>query len=301
MLKVLKSGSINVKSAEQKTVAIPDAVIIRTEGEDASATPESLGIDLSVYRPEHMRILEDYFQERKKVLMASVNKEIDHIETESAQRLEESKRQALQIKEEAEKTASEIIKNAQIQAEKIMEDVRQEEIRIYAEAEARGFTEGQRKKSEEISNCFAELDSQMKHMKQLQNEQFEKIAPELKYFALDIAEKIVYKKIEEDDKYLYELVIRAMKELKEPEWITVEISDKMSGLVKYLEEQQKSGIISENAEFNSASSELGDITIESQAGVCDASVALQLKNIRSYFDNYGDDYELYSGTGKSEN
>lgn len=63
----------------------------------------------------------------------------------------------------------------------------------------------------------------------------------------------------------------------------------MAGLVSYLEEQRTVGKIPQNANITTSNTEQGDIKIESQSGICDASILTQLKNIRRYFDNYGEE------------
>ena len=141
----------------------------------------------------------------------------------------------------------------------------------------------------------------MIELKNAQNKQFDKFLPKLKYLAIEIAQKITFKKISENDSFLYELVVQSLKEFKEPEWITVEISEQMSGLISFLNQQQSAGIMQHDVDFVPSDSENGSIILESDSEMLDVSVIHQLKNIKTYFDSYGDDFNDELQSENNEN
>lgn len=298
MLNVLKSGSI---SFNDKPVMIPDAVIIKpTEEQQSPVEITGADINLSVYSDEDKRRLEEYFEKRRAAMMTGINEERERLEKKAHLIVSEAQDKADEMLAEAERKAAKIIADAERKSAAIVDEAEKKSVTISEDAVKQGIEKGRAEKTAEIDECIIKLQQFMIALKNSQTEYFEDMYPQLKYLSLDIAEKIVYKKIEEDEKFLYELVVQALKDFKAAEWINVEISDQMAELVDYLVSQQESGILPQEADFNTASTENGSVMIESQSNVCDASISTQLRNIKSYFDSYGEEYEADSGDNTAQ-
>ena len=134
-----------------------------------------------------------------------------------------------------------------------------------------------------------ELEQVVEDMKAKQQQQFNTFYGDLKYFAVDIAERVVYKKIDRDDEYLRALVIEALKGVKDADWVTVQMSEKLINLVSRLKAAQLDGEIAENVEFKMDNSDVGTVKIKTPDQIIDASIPTQLANIKKYFETYGDE------------
>lgn len=298
MRNVLKSGSI---SFNDKPVMIPDAVIIKpTESQQSPLEISGAEINLSVYSDEDKRRLEEYFEKRKTALMSGINEERERLEKKAKTILTDAQKEADELLSQAWQKAEKIVADAERKSTEIVEEAEKQAVFTLEEAERQGLEKGRRQKAEEIDECIIKLQQFMIALKNSQSEYFEDMYLQLKYFAIDIAEKIVYKKIEEDEKFLYELVVQALKDFKSAEWINVEISEQMAELVDYLVSQQECGLLPSEADFATASTENGSVRIETQSNVCDASVSTQLRNIKSYFDSYGEGNEADSGDNTAQ-
>lgn len=108
-----------------------------------------------------------------------------------------------------------------------------------------------------------------------------------------MASALVYKKIDEDDLFLRELVKAAVKEAKGAEWISVELSDKLGNLVAQLKKDYENSDV--KTEFETVSDkDVGDVVVNGSDRKVVASVREQLSNIREYFrsfEEFGDSQE----------
>jgi len=295
---VLKPSNINYA---KEPVAIPDAVFTKSESEEEMQMDISgVEIDLSAYSDEDKRSLEEYFERKKKTILSSIRSEKMELEQLAQSISDDAQKKAAAIVENAEAKAEASINNAEREASRIISDANDRAEQICEEAQKRGFEEGLSRKAQEIDECIAQQKDFMVALKNAQEEKFEEIYSELKYFALDIAEKIVYKKIEDDGEFLGQLVMQALKDFKSAEWVNVEISDQMTQLAEYLENQQKAGAIPQEAKISTSNTESGTIVLESESAIADVSIDTQINNIKGYFDSYGEEYETEPGDNSAQ-
>lgn len=276
MLKVIKPD--NIKNVEEP-VKIPDAVIIKKPKMKAfEAGLDEAKLNLSGLDGDNAEKLEQYFADSKKHMLEEVGKEYEKISEESKHLMEDSRQQSEQMIKDAREKASKIIEDAGVQGEEIKRKAKED-----------GFLEGQKIKFEEITHVLDELEQLVEDMKSKQQQQFNSFYGDLKYFAVDIAERVVYKKIDRDDDFLRSLVLEALKGVKDAEWITVQLSERMVNLVTRLKALQLDGEISGNVEFKMDNSDVGTVKIKTPEQVIDASIPTQLANIKRYFETYGDE------------
>lgn len=298
MHNVLKPSSISFKS---EPVMIPDAVIVRQPvAEAANIDISNVDINLSAYSDEDKKRLEDYFEKRKTALLSNINNEKARLDEAAKNTIGQAEENARRIIEKAEKTASEIVADAEEKSAALIADAEENAVEIQKNAEIQGAEEGRKQVINQVNDCITQLNDFMIALKNAQKEHFDEMYPQLKYLAADIAESVIFKKIDEDDKFLSELVIRTLKEFKGAEWINIEISEQMAGLVDQLVELQKKGSVPQNANISTASTENGGIKVESEENICDASISTQLRNIRSYFDSFGEEYDSESGDSNTQ-
>ncbi|MDL2219609.1 hypothetical protein LJC04_04685 [Ruminococcaceae bacterium OttesenSCG-928-O06] len=103
---------------------------------------------------------------------------------------------------------------------------------------------------------------------------------QLKWMALEIASKVLAKKVDEDDAVMADMVQKAVQSVRNEAWIRVEVSQEMVRLIDKLTEiyAGQPGI-----EISGVSTAPGTVQIETPSGLMDASLQTQLANLREYF------------------
>lgn len=227
-------------------------------------------------------------------------------ETESDEETDISTLQKVSLESEYEKLQIErdaIIKQAQMEAAQIIEDARAESRQILddaaeqaknlmASAMEEGYSEGVRAKEAEIEDCMLKLNQCLAELKVNQEEFFDDYASELKFTALEVAEKIVAQKLETDPRTIIPLARSAVKTLREVNWVKIEISDKMRDVAAELEKVISDAKSSQRIEVEvRRDADPGTCVVSTAEGVIVASVLQQIKNIRQYFESYKDSEE----------
>lgn len=229
------------------------------------------GFDMSGYTDEQRIQVATFLNEKIAQLNLKNQNEADFMRAKAE---EEYKNKMEQIEADGEKHRQEIIKHAQMQAGEIFEKARQQ-----------GMKAGKQEKLDEISQTILQLEETLQEMKALQNERFDSFSDEIKWLSCDVASALVYKKIDEDDLFLRELVKAAVKEAKGAEWISVELSDKLGNLVVQLKKDFENSDV--KTEFETVSDkDVGDIVVNGSDRKVVASVREQLSNIREYFRSF---------------
>lgn len=280
MLNIISPENVRENS---KAVEIPDAVIVRkprTRADEVSV--EKANIDSSQFDDATKKALKEYFDNYRVHLLKDAKDESARIEEECKARLDAAIREA-----------RETVENANAQAQDILENARAEGERLKEQARLEGFEEGRRIKAQETDELFEQIKAQIEEMKQAQQQAFYEYAEHLKFFAVDVAEDVVKRKVESDDLYLENLVKRALLGFKDADYISVTMSENLSMLAKKLKtDRHSSGL--DNAEFKTNLPDGGSVILEVKEQVIDASLPVQFENIRNYLkaiDENDDDDE----------
>lgn len=291
MSKIFRSEEV-IKIAE--AVKIPDCVV-RVE---PRTLPESTLIGME-YEPDDETELSvpdedtesDAYTESDEDYNPDEPKEIPEEEYDSAE-ISEAEYEKLQIERDA------IIKQAQMEAALILEDARAEGQQIINDAaeQARtvmtsamedGYRDGVQAKQAEIDDCMLKINSYLSELKIDQEDYFDDYANELRFTALEIAEKIVAQKLEVDERVIIPLVRSAVKTLREVNWIKVEVSDKLRDAAAELETVLSVAKSSQSIEVElRRDADAGTCVVHTAEGVIVASVLQQIQNIREYFGQY---------------
>ena len=145
----------------------------------------------------------------------------------------------------------------------------------------------QSKIAEQIKEVQERIKDAEQELKTNQEEFFDKYASELRFLALEIAEKIVAQKLECDEKVLFPLVRSAVKTLRDVSWIKVEVSDKLRKVASELEEVLAEAKPSQSIELElRRDADIGTCVVHTAEGVIVASVLTQIENIHNYFGQY---------------
>ena len=114
---------------------------------------------------------------------------------------------------------------------------RAESEQLKTNAYGEGLRKGISEKSELIENLSQYLSQSIEQLKRDEYEYFEEYAVQLKYIAVEIAEKIIYQKISDDDMTMYKLVKNAVRSVRDVPWVKAEVSEQLSGYADSLEKE----------------------------------------------------------------
>ncbi len=270
MLNVINPANVTENA---RAVEIPDAVIVKKPKPKNDVSLEKAGIDTDKFDEGTRRALKEYFLEKYNELVRDAKAESARIEEECKARVEASLKESRELTE-----------NAKAQAAKIVEDAMAEGEKLKEQAKIDGFEEGKRIKAQETEEFFKAMAKQIDEIKTAQQQAFDEYAEQLKFFAVDVAEDVVKRKVESDDLYLENLVKRALLGFKDADYISVTMSENLSMLAKKLKEDRHSAGL-QNAEFKTNLPEGGSIILEVKEQVIDASLPVQFDNIREYLKN----------------
>lgn len=185
-------------------------------------------------------------------------------------------------KQEAQRVSEELLKQAHSQRDAILKQAGEDAAQIRENAYQEGLEKGRLEKQEAIQQAIDNTNRTIQQIK-LENIQFMHLyEEELKNLAVDIASRILAKQIKSDDQELGELVKQAVNSVKDADWITVEISERMPGLLSYLQSELKKN----QTDVEIAAKDLPEdaCILKTSDGNIDASVSTQLRNVREYFN-----------------
>lgn len=103
---------------------------------------------------------------------------------------------------------------------------------------------------------------------------------QLKWTAIEIASKVMAKKVEDDDAEMAAMVEKAVASVRNEPWIRVDVAQEMTGLIGQLMALFEKD---ENVNVSPIPAQPGTVHIETPSGVVDASLHTQLANLREYF------------------
>lgn len=206
--------------------------------------------------------------------------------------LEGTRREAAEILQKAREEAAMITNKAAIQAqldhdhllEQTAVEMEQIKKQAYEEAYQKGMAEGARDQANSLRDCMTSLIEGVSHLEGEQAGFMAEYEYNLKWLAWEIASKVLGRKLEEDETELVSLVKMAVASVKNAEWITVEVSEKMTGLLDTLSKEFRR-LGDDRVEIRGISGPDDTCIIDTPDGLIDASVYRQLENLRIYFAN----------------
>lgn len=169
--------------------------------------------------------------------------------------------------------------------EELEEIYRPEIDAIKTDAMNKAYYDALNKKKAEIEKCIKNVNDQLDLMVNMQIDYFEKYGTELKYLAIEIAQKMISTKIDEDDMTLNRLVLQTVNASKSSPWLKVEISEHLVGLVDALKEELRNA--DEYCRMEVVPKAVPDDTVRvtGETGTIDASISTQAENLREAFRN----------------
>ncbi len=149
------------------------------------------------------------------------------------------------------------------------------------------YTDARSSKQKQLEQCMDEVNQNTAALQAMYADLVAQYTESLKYMAIEIAQKIMLQKIEEDDTALVGLINQTITAVKQAEGITVEISDRLYGLVEYMQQELTQPEYAGRVELKAGPYTADTIRVSTESGAIDASIRTQIHNLRQAFETAG--------------
>lgn len=224
-------------------------------------------------------IQEQHLQEEEEETVTVIDEEE---EAKKAARIAEELARQRAI-EKAEELSEKIIQNARLEKDKILEQAYVEKDELLRQVQQSGYQDAYGQLKEQITNCLDQVETVLDEMQQRQREFIQQYEQDLRFLAVDIAEKVLRKHISENETEMVEMVKQAVSTVKSAEWISVEVSDKLPKLVEQLKTEFAVQAGEKKIEVSAQDTELGSCVLNMPGSIVDVSLSAQLDNLRDVF------------------
>ena len=167
--------------------------------------------------------------------------------------------------------------------EELAEFYRDELNAIALEVEIKAYSDALQSKKAELQQSIDSISQKINEMEELQKAYLEDYEKKLKFFAIDIAEKLVCKKIGDDDLFLQELVTKTVSECKGTNWLTLEVSDALANLVEAAKAELAKPEYRGVAEVKPIACADDTCIVSTETGAVVATISVQADNLRLAF------------------
>lgn len=202
---------------------------------------------------------------------------------ESYTLISEEKRHILEhARNQARESMAEILSDAYAQRDKIVNTAEKEAVRIREQAREQGHEQGLEEALSSVEDLTVRLRQEVGEAYERMENQLEDIRSQIVELSLDIAGKILEKRIEEDSGEMAELVKKAIQSERDKKKIDIHISAKALELAEALEKeleplQEKYG---GTIRVRKEECPPDRVRIETSDGILDASVFRQLEQLK---------------------
>lgn len=190
-----------------------------------------------------------------------------------------------QSQEESEAILAKARAQAKQEADQILQMVLEEANNLRSQILEDARREAAQEKAQEIEQALLQVQTTLDELHQQHTRFLQQYEQELKSLALEIASKILNKRVEQDDTQLLELVKAAIESIKQVPWMSVQLSRQNADLIAALQEHLATADLRTVARIEVVPAELpsGSCLIETPEGIVDASVSTQLENLNESF------------------
>ena len=154
---------------------------------------------------------------------------------------------------------------------------------LAAEVAQQAYYDALNKKKAELRDCIAGVQSLMDELVRAQQQFIEDYTRELKYMATDIAEKMIFEHIAEDDLTLERLVMQTVSSVKNADWLNVEISERLVTLVDKINAELGKPEYNGRARVFPVAGTDGVCRVVTNEGTVVSSIEVQADNLRRAF------------------
>ena len=160
----------------------------------------------------------------------------------------------------------------------------QDTLRLQREdARNRAYQEALQESKDMLTEALSGLEQGIRYIEQSYVEFVQEFTEELKYMALDIAERILRREINENIQALDQLALQVVSEVKNTSWINVEITDQIAGLAEHLKTQLSRAEQGMTIAVDEKEAPPDTLRIVTEEGIIDATLSVQLRQLREAF------------------
>lgn len=198
--------------------------------------------------------------------------------------------EAERILQDAKRDAEQLLVDTQREAEKLRDQIIREGIMLVDDKQQEGYNAGFNLHAAELNKALTNMNSLIEEtvesLKAEEKAYIDSIEESLRGLAVEIAEKIMRKPLNDDPLALSCLTFELLDNLKKSKQVNIVLSNKAKELVEYVEKELKT-----NEQFNGRDISLetrdmpsDGLIIEHDAGTIDASISQQIAKIKEYFE-----------------
>ena len=186
--------------------------------------------------------------------------------------------------ERANEISQKILQRARTERESILEQAQADAQRIREEAGREAYCKVLEDKQNEIDSCLSELERLMNELQEQQRSFLKQYEEGLHILALDITKKVLGTSIREHEELMLPLIKNAIASVKNADWISIQISERLPQLVEQLKKELAHRQDLGRVEVAASDLPEDSCIISVSEGVVDASVSVQLENLRAQFE-----------------
>jgi len=186
--------------------------------------------------------------------------------------------------ERANDASQKILQRAREEREALLEQAQKDAQRIRQEAQQAGYQQALEEKQTYIGNCLSEVEELMNELKQQLGSFLKQYEDGLFSLCLDITKKVLGTTIAEHEELMLPLIKDAVATVRNADWIGVQVSEKLPRLVQMLKSE-----LAQRQDFGPLEVTTADIPADSciintPDGIVDASVCVQLENLKTQLE-----------------
>ncbi len=229
----------------------------------------------------------------------SYKKDEEEESTDAIAILESSKNQSREILIDAENKRKEIIDNAEKEALEIVKNAEINKGEIYKQAKDRGYNEGfeagEQKGYEELRGKLREVAAIKKNTLEEKKETAWRLEKEIIDLVITIVKKIISHKIETDDQLLLNLIKKGLEKCTFTESLIIRVNKE--DYTRVSDHKDSIYMMTEGIDDIEIKSDAalprGSMIIETLSGQVDASIDVQISQIKSLFEELLKSGEFY--------
>ncbi|WP_394925106.1 FliH/SctL family protein [uncultured Robinsoniella sp.] len=182
----------------------------------------------------------------------------------------------------AEKSVAKILEDAYAKRDTIVNTAIEESKRLKKQAVEEGKEEGVRRMEEKVGDSLKAINKALEALQKQVIENNSSLQKSIVEMSLEIASRIMSKRIQEDETQMTELVKTAVLAEKDKRQINIILSEEMTKLIDKLEWELDPlrERIPGNIRIKTSVMEKDGCRIETEEGIMDVSVSVQLDNLR---------------------
>ncbi len=163
------------------------------------------------------------------------------------------------------------------------DEIKEIQARAYENAYNKAYEDALSRKKGELTKIISDVDDCLLKMQNLHKEYLEKYALELKFLAVDVAEKMIMDKIYEDELVLKKLVIQTVDSIKNSSWLEIELSQRLEKLITAVREELANSNLQGRVSVTGKTGADDLVRINSEKGTIVADVSRQAVNLKELF------------------